>query len=120
MNVYMYVDASDLDEIDVSIADTMAKWAESSKLKCIFVKNQDLEGDELDLPSLELGLVLPINKSFDLKEPLNYLFKIAKTNQLNFVVGITDDNNESREDVCYFGCDEGKPDFFEIGTYLGV
>jgi hypothetical protein len=65
------------------------------------------------------GLEIAMNNKAALKEPLNALQIIATQNRCNFVVGMIDSDTGEKEDVCYFGHEEGRPDLYEIACYLG-
>lgn len=65
----------------------------------------------------EPGLEIQMATKQDLKNPLNALQSIASQHKCNFVVGSINARDE-REDVCYFGHDEGRPDLHEIACYL--
>lgn len=72
----------------------------------------------LDADAGEPGVEIEMASKQDLKEPLNALQSIASKHKCNFVVGTIEANGD-REDVCYFGHDEGRPDLHEIACYLG-
>ncbi|MES9861225.1 MAG: hypothetical protein ABW157_18010 [Candidatus Thiodiazotropha sp. LLP2] len=44
----------------------------------------------------------------------------SKEYKRDIVLGIVNKETDLREDICYFGNEEGKPDFYEISGYLGV
>lgn len=77
------------------------------------------EGVEPLPPEQGPGLLLEVKSKFDLKLPLNTLYSISKQQKCNFVIGHSDSNGE-REDVCFFGHEEGRPDLFEVASYLEV
>lgn len=124
MKIYLYVDEAEFDEVTQPLVESMEAWLESKQGKSVKAKlvHPGLEED-LDIPTVgdtDLGLVIETNKKFDLKEPLNFLNRLAREHELEFVVGRFDDESGTPENVCYFGHEEGRPDLFEIGTYLGL
>lgn len=70
--------------------------------------------------AVDFGLTLSIKNKKHLQEPLNFLNKIAQSNKCEFVVGYFNETTNKKEDVCFFGFEEGKPDLFEIANYLGL
>jgi len=111
MNVYMYIDGDELKEIAEAVVESLTGWIGEGNEKTSLVN--DVENDTL-------GIQLVVEKKPQLKKPLNFLFSIAKEHKCDFVVGIICPDTGAREDVCYFGHEEGRPDMFEIGTYLGL
>lgn len=61
-----------------------------------------------------------MKSKFKLKEPLNFLYKIAKTHKCEFIIAMLDSESGDLEEVCYFGFEEGRPDLFEIANYLSL
>ncbi len=123
MDIYIYIDGSDLDEIAGGISSSIEDWLSKSKTQAVLV-NQIHESDETmreeDLPDWDLGIIIKINKGKKLKEPLNYLYGLAKEYKRDFVLGIITSDTQVKEDVCFFGNEEGKPDVNEISSYVGV
>ena len=78
------------------------------------------DGIELLPADQDPGLLLIIKNKFDLKDPLNALYAVAKQEKCDFVVGYIEEQTNSKEDVCYFGHEEGRPDLHEIACYLGL
>jgi len=123
MNVYMYVEAIEIEEVDTTaIAESIAKWIADTESKAVLVQPNEDSEEELEESDRELtlGMTISITKGRQLKEPLNFLNKLAKDHKVDFVVGMVDDESGEEEDVCYFGHEEGRPDMFEISTYLGI
>lgn len=124
MKIYIYVDNDDLTDIVEPFEQAMKDFVESSKFpedRCRFVHLDQDDGESPDrVTDWDLGLVLDTNKKFDLKEPLNFLNRLAKEHEQEFVVGHFDEDTGEPESVCYFGYEEGRPDLFEIGSYLGL
>ena len=117
MKIYIHVDEPNFDIIDESFNETIETWLQKNKINADFTTPIGTADDE---PSAEnLGLTLTIKKGRELKDPLNFLYGVAKTYKSDFVLGIVDESGDE-EDICYFGHEEGKPDVFEISAYLGV
>ncbi|WP_020407911.1 hypothetical protein [Hahella ganghwensis] len=113
MKLYMLVDTMDWGEVDESMTAAITEWAGT-------------QGDEIELVNVSeeatgerhLGINIQASKASQLKEPLNFLYGLAKTHKLEFVVGIYDPDSRAMEDICYFGHEEGRPDAFEVANYL--
>lgn len=118
MNIYMFAEQDELDDIRSALAVELSQWSEP-KTTVTFV-NRDADSAETPNTkrSIELGIELTLSKVQKLKEPLNALYKMSKAHHCDFVVGIIE--GESYQDVCYFGDQEGRPDMFEIANYLGM
>jgi hypothetical protein len=114
MDIYTYVVAdSDIDDIAEELVRDIASWIEESESKAGLVNTRDVSDGGL-------GLHLSIRKGRELKEPLNFLYSITKKHKLDFVFGIIEGESGDREDICYFGNEEGKPDIYEISSYIGL
>ena len=116
MQLYMYVDTGgegpELEEIQNAVTQSIAKWVsqESIEAKLIY--------PEIDNDEVNLGIELEIKAKSELKEPLKFLNTLAKSHKCDFVIGILDSQDNSREDICYFGHNEGTPDAYEVANYL--
>ena len=73
---------------------------------------------ESDVLDWQLGVELTVSKSAQLKAILDFFNQLAKQFKQDFVLGIID--GESREDICYFGFEEGQADRLMISQYLGI
>ncbi|ABC30825.1 conserved hypothetical protein [Hahella chejuensis KCTC 2396] len=126
MLLYIYVDGTDLEDIAGDVSSAIESWVKESALDLTFVDNRQAEPEasedvDLDDPSdWRIGVNLSIRNKKQLKEPLEGLYKIAKRLKCEFVIGIIDEKTGEQEDVCYFGFEEGQPDMFEVGNYLGI
>lgn len=109
MKIYMYVDNPDLGENEQAMVDAIAQWVGEDNPHAKFINARDDEWI--------LGIELEMKNRKFLAEPLNAMHKLALKYKCDFVVGYIEDGE--KEDVCYFGKEEGKPDLFEIGSYLG-
>jgi len=111
MHIYFYLAGDDLEQSAEPIAEAIAQWLEGNETTAQLVNQQD--------DQMLVGLTLETGKKAILKEPLNFLYDLAKVHKQEFVVGMLDEQG-NREDVCYFGFEEGRPDINEIGEYLGL
>ena len=123
MDLYIYFCDSDLEEIADPVESALSEWVASGNEKVIAVNQRDIETVELgeeDLPDWDLGINISIKKTYQLKEPLNFMYSLAKKYKRDCVIGFVDADTGIAEDVCYFGNEEGRPDMHEIGSYLGL
>ena len=121
MELYIYIDGSDLDEIAEPIENSIRGWIANGYDKVSLVNQRDMEAvglSEADLPDWDLGVNIKVKGKSELKEPLNFLYSLAKKYKRDFVIGIFDPQSGVAEDVCYFGREEGRPDIHEISSYL--
>ena len=65
------------------------------------------------------GICLRVKKPVHLKDPLNGLYALAKQFNCDFALSMQVEEGEL-EDICFFGCQEGRPDTFEIACYIGL
>ena len=113
MNLYIYMVGDELEEVIEPVATAMAEWLAANENVRATLVNQQGDGD------LILGIDIEVNNKRHLKAPLKYLYELAKTHKQDFVIGILQDSGD-REDVCYFGFEEGRPDEFEVANYLNL
>jgi len=121
MDLNIYIDNSDVSEIDLNdiaeaVIGSLSAWVGEGK-KNIQVLNQQGEDDP---ENWKLGISLQVKSKYKLKDPLNFLYSIAKTHKCEFVVAIMNSDSGLSEEVCYFGFEEGRPDLFEIANYLDL
>lgn len=118
MKIYFFAVHDEPEDYTPALATALSAWAEP-KTTIQFVHRTD-DTDEAPKTALEveLGYELTLSKTQKLKDPLNFLYTLAREHKCEFVVGLINDNNY--EDVCYFGYEEGRPDMFEIAHYLGM
>ncbi len=111
MKIYMLAEHDDLDEVGETMAEAISTWAATitRPVKVISPTEDDLQ----------VGIIMDVGKKIALKEPVNYLYTLAKEHKAEFVIGIISDDG-SQEKVCFFGFEEGKPDINEIAQYLGL
>lgn len=122
MELKIYIDSSDLEtsrlkEIFLPIQNLISDWISEQKLTITLLSNLT-PNDETDLADQKLGIHIQVKSKFKLKEPLNFLYKIANTYKCEFVIGMMDSDSGELEEICYFGHEEGRPDLFEIANYL--
>ena len=113
MDIYCLIDSYDFDE-DVApnapaIITAIENWLAESRSSAQLINKQDEQ---------QLGLSINTKRVQTLKKPIAFLFTLTEQWPLDFVIGV--DNNGEREDICYFGKEEGHPDISEIANYLGL
>ncbi len=113
MKIYMFAEHDDLQDFSEQLNSSLEKWAAEKTIFNSICRKEQLNTSRL----IEIGLEFETNKSQKLKEPLNFLYGLAKQYECDFSVGIIEGQDYS--DVCFFGFEEGKPDMFEIACYLG-
>jgi len=120
MHLHIYIDDADLEEGDLNkmlnpVSESISAWIGVNK-KNIQLLAQQSETDD----SLKLGMSLQVKSKFKLKDPLNFLYTLAKEHKCEFAIAIICPDTGDSEDVCYFGFEEGRPDLFEIANYLDL
>ncbi|CAA0121596.1 Uncharacterised protein [BD1-7 clade bacterium] len=119
MQIYIHFEGDDLIDVAADIHRDLTDWAtEFPAIAVVGVKVVDDEADDSVVEFEQLGIRLDVNKREKLKDPLDFLYQVAKQYKVECVVGIIE--NDNHEDICYFGHAEGKPDVFEVGTYIGL
>lgn len=123
MQLYIYCDASKLEDDDVktfiSNGNTIIK-----RLLEFLPNNDQLRADlhqEIDQENpadIKIGLDFHVKKAKQLEKPLNFFNDLSKEFKLDFVLGLFTDGKP--EDVCFFGFEEGKGDSFMISQYVGL
>lgn len=114
MLIYAYVAEPGDDEADQSIVHDLTQLC-ADRSDWVLV---DARGDAASRASRDLGLQFNARAVKHLKQPLNQLYALARRHHCDFAVGEL--VNGRPEDVCYFGAEEGRPDMFEVGMYLGL
>lgn len=105
-----YLEEDELTALQQPIIDAITKWiGEKSYAYTLSPEEHS-----------KIGMSLKVKSKFKLKDPLNFLFDLAKAHQCEFVISIIDEASKEAEDICYFGNEEGKPDMFEVANYLGL
>lgn len=112
MQIYMMVDQPDFGEQESAVVAAVAEWVGEHNPHATFVHVAQSDDSEF-----QLGVEMQIKAPKQLIGPLNDFYKLSKTFKCDFVIGAID--GENREDVCFFGHEEGKADAFEVGCYLG-
>ena len=112
MQIYIMVDQPEFDENEAAAVAAISDWVGEDNPHATLIH---VERD--DEAEFQLGIEMQIKAAKQLIPPLNEFYKIAKKFKCDFVVGFIE--GDEREDVCFFGNEEGKPDAFEVGCYLG-
>lgn len=121
MKIYLYIDADDLDDIAEPMGRAISDWLTENEGKSRFINRRRGEAPEQEnVTDWDLGLLIETGRRADLKAPLAFLYDLAKQYECDFVVGFFDATTGRAEKVCYFGNEEGRPDHFEIASYLGL
>lgn len=121
MKIYLYIDGADLNEIGAPVAEAISDWLANTGSKAQLVNRGPEDGaNQTRVGDWDLGLTIETGKKADLKAPLAFLYELARQQECDFVVGIYDAQTGQPENVCYFGHEEGRPDLFEIASYLGL
>ena len=124
MKIYFYIDSTDLDDIAEPVAQAISDWLASTQQgKAQLVNRRPEDEDDAGQARVgewDLGLLLETGKKADLKAPLAFLYDLARQHECDFVVGIFDQQTGQPENVCYFGHEEGRPELYEIASYLGL
>ncbi len=111
-NLYIQVESDDLQNIAQSVEADVAPWLVEKNTGAQLMSER--EGEDY----LSVGINIQVRKKAGLKEPLRFLYSVAKTHKCDFVLGVYD--GDVKEDLCYFGHEEGKPDVFEVANYIGL
>ena len=125
MQLHIYIDNSDiepsrLDEIYAPISEEISSWIGEKKSIQSLSSPIEPEGIESDNDERKLGISIQIKSKHKLKDPLKFLYSIAKTYKCEFAIAEVCSTSNEVEDVCYFGYEEGQPDLFEIANYLSL
>jgi hypothetical protein len=128
MELQIYIDHTDLElerlkEISPLILKSISDWISQQKLTIRLLSNPTAGHDKEqknDIAAEKLGIHIQVKSKFKLKDPLNFLYTIAKTYKCEFIIAMVDSDSGDLEEVCYFGNEEGRPDLFEIANYLSL
>jgi len=130
MELHIYVDDTDLDpkhlqDITSPITNAITDWISEQKQNIRLLtplKEADTEEyiNEMTHEALKLGICIRVKSKYKLKEPLNFLYSLAKAHKCEWVIAMFDSESGNLEEVCYFGYEEGRPDLFEIANYLSL
>ena len=126
MQLHIYIDNSDiepsrLDEIFTPISEEISGWIGGKKQNIHSLSSSpESESIEGDTSEPKLGISIQVKAKHKLKDPLNFLYSLAKTYKCEFAIAIIYPDTNETEDICYFGYEEGRPDLFEIANYLSL
>ncbi|MCW9018045.1 MAG: hypothetical protein OQJ89_13830, partial [Kangiellaceae bacterium] len=98
MNIYMYIESSELADIAEDVSTSIEAWISESCEQAILVNRQQEQDRSLsdeDYPDWDLGINIVISKGRELKEPLSFLYKLAKKHKCEFVLGLYNNENIS-------------------------
>lgn len=118
MNIYFFAEHDEIEDHFEAIHKDISAWAEPKTTVTTVLRSIETDEEPKTQRDYEVGVEIRISKTQKLKDPLNFLYTLAKTHECEFVVGLID--GEVYQDVCYFGFEEGRPDMFEIAHYLGL
>jgi len=112
MQLYIYVASDNVDELVEPISEVLNQWVgeASDRRQWVNLPEED-----------RLGVNITIESKNQLTKPLKFFYSLAKEHKCDFVVGKFDGDSLGEgvmEDVCYFGYEEGRPDNFEMASYL--
>ena len=114
MKIYFLLDDDEPDVVADDLIDAIGLWLEAQET---FVEVIDNRPD--DVTKWELGVQLECKRKAHMKPALDFLFALAKKMEREFVIGLYDKKG-AKENVCYFGHEEGCPDIDEVAMYLGL
>jgi len=112
VKIYILAEHDELAEVAEPMAASIALWLQQNP-----VQHRSLVAPSDD--ELVVGLSLETGKKTGLKAPLSFLYSLAQQHKSEFVVGVIRDDG-SRENICFFGHEEGRPDINEVAQYLGL
>ena len=115
MNLYILLDDEAPQEVADKLMTAINAWLEETEIAAQPVDVRDGEGADW-----LLGIQLEIKRKAGLKRPLEFLYQQAEKMEREFVIGLYDKETGDRENVCYFGYEEGRPDPDEVALYLGL
>ena len=108
MQIFLYIDNPELGEQEAEVIAVLQTWVAEHAPHAVFIHTPEIN---------KLGVRMQIKAPKQLNQPLADMYVLAKKYRCEFSVGFIE--NDQEEEVCFFGDEEGKPDPFEIGCYLG-
>ncbi len=123
MNIYILVDGSDHEEYAQAFTEAVCRWIKEgqSNVQLLDMKQlPDASAKPWELPHWDLGITFATSKKAKLKRPLEFLNALAEKLELDFVIGSENIDTGERENICYFGFEEGSPAPHEVASYLGL
>ncbi len=116
MDLYLFAEHDDLADYAADLNTEIEAWAEPKTIMTSIYRDIYSDSQPKSAREIEVGIELTTNKAQKLKEPLNFLYTLAKKYHCDFSVGII--GEAKYQDVCFFGDEEGRPDMYEIANYL--
>lgn len=119
--IYIYIDGSDLHEIEQSMSKEINDWLYREKINGQLVnamheRTSDLKAD--DYPDWDLGINFDIELLPILDKIMRYLYKLACVYRRDFVIGYYDIKSQISEDISFFGSESGEPKIQETMAVL--
>ena len=114
MKIYFLLDDEEPSSVADQLMTAIDAWLKTEQLAIEVIDDRPEDSSEW-----LLGLQFECKRKAIMKQPLEFLFKLAKKMEREFVIGIYDKSG-ARENVCYFGYEEGCPDINEVAMYLGL
>lgn len=116
VKLYICLDGEDIHDVAEDFLAAVEDWIGQQKRTFELINQQDTDAVETS----RFGLAMTVKKTSDLTLPLDFLYRLAKQFKQEFVLSIWDSGTEQTEDICYFGHEEGKPDIYEIASYIDL
>ncbi len=115
MKIFIELDLSKLEPGEQALSSSQTEEAQNAI--------QQLNEDNLGLGiTIEASDTIAINaqvkKPNHLKPAVELFNTLAEQYQIDFVLGLIE--NDQKEEICYFGYEEGKGDTQTIAMYLGI
>lgn len=127
MLIYLYFDQPELlddeqfETFSQQVPAKLAAWrAEQEGISQLVDSNAEDFALEFKRSDWDLGFCVETRKARPLKNLLAFLNPLCQEHQLVIAVGFYDSENQSCEDVVFFGYEEGEGDLFEIANYLDL
>ena len=126
MDLQIYIDTSDielerLEDITPLIVQSISEWVGNKKQVVSLSSGVESDAeDQGDIFDKKLGIQFSVSSKFKLKDPLNFLYSLAKAHKCECAIAILDSESGDTEEVCFFGFEEGRPDLYEIANYLSL
>ena len=123
IDIYIYVDGSDLDDIAGPITEELDAWVNKNGFEINVVNHRHEKTSELkpnELPYWDLGVNLKPDNSLQFEKALQFLNDIAHKYKRDFALGYYSESSGISEDIDYFGYESGNPNIVEIKQSLSI